>query len=90
MVKIFAKQGSDEKALVVCQIDQVVSVMKALTEKYDGNWLFVDKVNPGELLHFNDGQIYRGFNPSIERYSPLIETVRELPERTKLIDTKRP
>lgn len=39
MVKIFAKYGTDEKALVVCPQDQVRNVQLALERQYGGNWL---------------------------------------------------
>jgi len=69
MLKIFAKQGTTEKALVVCNINEVPLVINSLIDQYGGNWLLVDKVRPGEILHFNDNKEYQGFNKEIDRYS---------------------
>ena len=76
MVKIFAKHGTDEKAIVVCPQDQVRNIQLALTEKYGGNWLWVDKIQPnGEILKFNDGLKYLGYHGKDERYCNGIEVL---------------
>lgn len=74
MVKIFAKHGTDEKALVVCPQDQVRNIQLALAQKYGGDWLWIDKLRPnGEILHFNDNLEYQGFHGRDERYCNAIE-----------------
>lgn len=69
MLKIFAKKGTNEKALVACGREQVGIVMSNLNTKLGGDWIFVDKVNPGEILLFEDNMTYRGFDGVSERYS---------------------
>jgi hypothetical protein len=74
MVKIFAKHGTTEKALVVCSSHQVGVIITALGAKYGGDWIWVDKINPtGEILHFDDGLRYFGFHGRDERYCKAIE-----------------
>lgn len=78
MVKIFAKYGTDEKALVVCSQDQVRNIQISLAKRYGGNWIWVDKLQPnGEILHFKDNLVYRGFHGKNERYCNGIQKLSE-------------
>ncbi|MDH8702347.1 hypothetical protein M2138_001709 [Dysgonomonadaceae bacterium PH5-43] len=76
MVKIFAKHGTSDKALVICAREEVLYAQKRLSEKFGGNWLLVDKIdrNNAEFLLFNDNFIYKGFHGKDERYCNGIET----------------
>ena len=74
MVKIFANLNTDEKVLVLCAKSQVDEVRNLIQLKYGGAWLYVDDIDPRtEILKFNDGMIYSGFNPEQERYANGIE-----------------
>lgn len=76
MIKIFAKYGTYEKAVVVCTQDHVEIIQLALAKKYGGSWLLVDKIHAyGEILKFNDGLKYLGFHGRDERYCKGIETL---------------
>lgn len=76
MVKIFAKHGTDEKVLVVCKQEEVGSVLTFLNKNYGENWLWVDRLNPSEVLKFNDGLLYLGFHGKEKRYCKGIEKLR--------------
>lgn len=78
MLKIFAKYGTDEKVAMFCHPRQEIRpIQKSLQILYGGEWLLVDDVKTSyEILKFNDGQIYRGFDPSKPldfRYSKAIK-----------------
>ena len=77
MLKIFAKYGTDEKVAVYCRKDQILAILDRLAQEYGGDWLLVDEcMTGGEILKFNDGQIYRGFEPQQPddfRYSKAIK-----------------
>ncbi len=76
MIKIFAKHGTDEKVVAVCPRDQVGNIQLELAKKYGGNWLWVDKIHAySEILKFNDGLKYLGFNGKDERYCNGIEVL---------------
>lgn len=74
MLKIFAKYGTSEKVLVYCDRGSIGIVTRRLSEDYGGNWALVDVVdnNKREILKFDDGLKYLGFNSEIERYSTAI------------------
>lgn len=76
MLKIFANYGTSDKVAVYCHPGQIRDIMKKLNEKFGGNWILVDEVKiSGEILKFNDNQVYRGFEPSESddfRYSKAI------------------
>lgn len=80
MLKIFAKHNTDEKAAVFCNQNQIRAVIENLDFEYGGNWLLVDECyTSGEILMFNDGQVYRGFEsnqPDKFRYSSAIKRFR--------------
>ena len=76
MVKIFAKHGTDEKVLVLCKREEVGTILKFLDANYGKNWLWVDIVNQGEILKFNDGLIYLGFHGKEERYCKGIKKLK--------------
>lgn len=76
-IRIYAKFGTNEKVLLVCESNK--DYQKYLGKKYGGDWIFVEPFNyTKELLKFNDEMIYEGFNPfckSIIRYSSAIEKI---------------
>ena len=80
MLKIFAKYNTDEKAAIFCSRDQVKSILESLNNQYGGSWLLVDECfTGGEILKFNDGQVYLGFEadkPDSYRYSNAIKKFR--------------
>lgn len=77
MLRIFAKYNTDEKVAIYCQRDQIRYIIEKLNRDYGENWLLVDECRTGiEILKFNDGQIYRGFEPATPhnfRYSKAIK-----------------
>lgn len=73
MVKVFAKYGTNEKAVVVVPREYVHDAKLKLNEKFGGSWVLVDKIRPGETLLFTDNMQYRGFSTEIERYSDSIK-----------------
>ncbi len=75
MLKIFAKRGTTEKALISVPREFVVEAIKALNKKHGGNWVLVDKIKPGELLLFDDGLQYLGFHGKDERYCSGINKI---------------
>lgn len=73
-LRIFAKVGTDEKAAVNCSQNEVPQVNTLLGRRFGGEWVLVDQCHGLiECIHFTDGMIYKGFNPVIERYSPLLK-----------------
>jgi|GEM_PF-3772835 len=77
MLKIFAKYKTDEKAAIYCDpLTPVKLIMERLKEEFGGDWVMVDEVMTSfEILKFNDGQDYLGFEPSKPntfRYSSAI------------------
>jgi hypothetical protein len=80
MLKIFAKLNTDEKVAVLCARTQVLPTLKKLNSEYGGDWILVDELHPlKEILIFNDGQVYRGYEsnqPDNFRYSKAIKTIR--------------
>ncbi len=76
MLKIFAKEGTDEKALVMCTRAHAGEARIILTHKYGGDWRLVDKLHTySEILHFNDGQVYNGHLGVGERNCKAISEV---------------
>jgi hypothetical protein len=75
MIKIFAKHQTTKKVLIVCKNEQVRGIQLFLNNKFGGSWLVVDKVNPRELLKFDDGLLYKGFHGKDERYVNGIDTL---------------
>jgi len=71
MIRIFAKQGTDEKVLFVCQRFQVNDVQKYLNEKYGGNWLYVEDLRINEMFLCKDGLVYEGFDNRDGRYANI-------------------
>lgn len=76
MVKIFAKKGTAEKVLVLCKREKVGAILTFLNANYGENWIWVDSINPGEILRFNDGLTYLGFHGREERYCNGIEKLK--------------
>jgi hypothetical protein len=78
MLKIFAKHGTDEKVLAACPQEAVDNMINSLSEKYGGNWLWVDKLHLySEVLHFKDELIYKGFHGRDERYCNAIDCFKK-------------
>ena len=81
MIKIFARQGSTIKVAILLPNGVQNVVRKAqieLHETYGGNWLYVEDVKENEIIRFNDGKIYNGFEPGKPddyRYCECIETL---------------
>lgn len=75
MLKIFAKHGTSEKALVCCDRNEVLKIQHLLSDKLGGNWVWVDKLHRGnhEVLTFDDGMVYLGCDGVTERYSNAIK-----------------
>lgn len=72
--KIFAKHKTSEKVMISCSQEQCKEIQKMLNDKYGGEWVLVDSLDPFfEILHFDDGQVYQGYHPSIKRYSSAID-----------------
>lgn len=78
MLEIFAKFNTDEKCAVWCLPFQRGQIIKRLNEEFGGDWLWVDEVlTGGEILKFNDGLVYKGFEADDKkRYSPSIVRFR--------------
>lgn len=75
MVKlaIFANKGTSEKVLLPVPEDQIGEAMTRLNKQFDGNWVFVDQLKGGgEMIKFDDGVEYLGFDGEFERYSAAI------------------
>ena len=75
MIKIFAKYNSDEKVAMICNTYDIERVQIILNDTYGGNWAYVDDVEKGEFLKFNDGLTYEGFDGSEERYCKFISHI---------------
>lgn len=80
MLKIFAKYGTDEKIAVFCHKGQIAQLRERFENEYGGIWVLVDEcMTGGEILKFNDSQIYKGFEPGKPdnfRYSSAIKRFR--------------
>lgn len=76
MLKVFAKHNTDEKIAVFCHPNQTRDLQIQFSKEFGGDWLLVDEVmTSGEILKFNDGQKYLGFDcskPIDFRYSAAI------------------
>lgn len=61
---------------MVVQKHDIGEAMKKLNQDFGGNWVFVETINPSvEVIKFDDGLIYRGFDGVRERYSDAIKTL---------------
>jgi len=78
MLEIYAKFNTDEKVAVWCLPSQRGQIIKRLNEEFGGEWIWVDEVRTsGEILKFNDSQIYKGFGADDnKRYSSAIKRFR--------------
>lgn len=81
MLKIFAKHGTDEKIAVYCHRGQFAMLQNEFDRQFGGKWLLVDEcLTGGEILKFNDGQVYQGFEPNQPddfRYSKAIVKIHK-------------
>jgi hypothetical protein len=73
MFKIFAKRGTRLKAAMPVPDEFVQLAMEVLNETFGPDWVFVDKLKPGECIVFTDNMIYEGYHPAINRYSDAIQ-----------------
>ena len=78
MLEIFAKFKTDEKVAVWCVSSQRGKIIERLNKEFGGEWVCVDEVlTGGEILKFNDGLVYNGFEADDrKRYSPCIVRFR--------------
>jgi hypothetical protein len=78
MLKIFAKVGTNEKALVPCTQEEVEITQTCLNKQHGGSWIWVDKIYAydNESIIFTDGQVYNGFDNRKARYSDAIKKLR--------------
>lgn len=78
MLKIFARNGTSEKALVYCDRGNVSYVIGLLCEQYGGVWALVDVIdtNRREILKFDDGLRYIGYNNIQKRYCTAIDKLK--------------
>ena len=78
MLEIYAKYNTDEKVAVCCLPSQRGQIIKRLNEEFGGEWLWVDEVRTsGEILKFNDNQVYKWFvADDSKRYSSAIKRFR--------------
>lgn len=71
MIRIFAKQGTDEKVLFVCKSYQVNDTQHFLNQKYGGNWVWIEELKMNEMFLCKDGAIYEGFDNRDGRYANI-------------------
>lgn len=78
MLKIYARYGTSEKILIYSDRGSIENITHQLSEEYGGYWVLVDvvDVNKGEILKFDDGLKYLGFNPEIKRYTTAITKLK--------------
>lgn len=58
---VFAKKGTDEKAVIAVPDRSVCHRLQVqLAMEYGGNWVFVDSVKGYEFIKFRDNFTYRG------------------------------
>lgn len=80
MFLIFAKYGTDEKVAIHCTGWRKDLIKEKLNEQFGGEWMYVDDcMRDREIIKFNDGQIYKGFEPAQPnnfRYSKAIVPFR--------------
>ncbi len=71
MILIFAKLNTTEKIAVNKPLGLTHVIRSYLNRKYGGEWLLVECVRNDEILKFNDNNLYKGFNTSIDRYTDI-------------------
>jgi hypothetical protein len=74
---IFAKKGTNEKVLLPVPKKFIVLAMVQLNRKRGGDWVYVERLKPGEGIVFSDGMTYKGFDGVSERYCDKIEMLYE-------------
>ena len=75
-IKIFAKRGTSEKFAFPCERNsQIVTVMETLNRKFGGDWVYIDDCKMAEGIHFEDAEIYNGFDNREGRYSGAIRNL---------------
>lgn len=76
IMAIFGKLGTTEKVIMPVFQTKTPLIMRSLNSQFGGDWVFIDRLKPGEGIKFNDGQPYKGFSPNIERYTDAIVQYR--------------
>lgn len=71
-MNVYAKYNTNEKLFIPMTEGMYPNILQDLNKAHGGNWLLVDKINPGEGIRFTDGQTYKGFSPEIDRYTDAI------------------
>lgn len=69
---IFGQLGTVNKVVLPCFEGQIQTAMQSLNKQYGGDWVYCEALKPGEGIKFTDTQPYKGFHPSIQRYSDAI------------------
>lgn len=72
IMAIFGKLGTNEKVIMPVFEGKTHEIMRSLNSQFGGDWVYCDKLKPGEGIKFTDTKPYRGFSPNIERYSDAI------------------
>lgn len=76
MFRIFADRFTKRKVAAIVKPEDGYAFLIALNEKFGGNWVFVDTIDPSkECILFEDDFEYKGYSPEIERYSTAIKTI---------------
>lgn len=93
MLTLFAKVGTNEKALILCQRKEKRDYQIKLNNSRGGSWVSIGELNvPDEILLFADGMTYNGYNPKIERYTdaafvfPVSTDFQEVQDQASICD----
>lgn len=76
MLKIYARNGTAQKAVLSVPEGFEKHALIKLNESLEGDWLPVDNIKPGELLTFEDEMIYTGYAPGVKRYTNNIKKLK--------------
>jgi hypothetical protein len=75
MLKIFANHHTSKKVLVCCKKEDVKTIQSTLNNRLGGNWVWVDEMNPGEVLQFDDGEVYHGYDGRDGRFTKAVISI---------------
>lgn len=76
MVLIFAKLHTKEKIAVETITSMIPHIQRYLNDTKGGQWLTVDHLKPLEFFTFESTNIYKGFEPTKDRYFD-VESITE-------------
>lgn len=63
MIVIFAQQNTNKKVAIECiSTASKANMQSLLIQKFGGNWLSVEDIKYGNILVFEDDQVYQGYN----------------------------